>query len=94
MLQPVIDALKCRAFPQTLAGMALRWYSRLPPNSISSFKKLTTVFISQFVSGKIHEKSSASLMHVTQGRSETLREYLNRFTKESLKVPDRSMFIV
>ncbi|KAK1369417.1 hypothetical protein POM88_035509 [Heracleum sosnowskyi] len=88
LLQPANDAAKCRAFPQTLAGMAQRWYSRLPPNSIGSFKELSKAFINQFVSGKIHEKSSASLMGIRQGKNETLREYLSRFTKEAIKVPD------
>ncbi|KAK1365344.1 hypothetical protein POM88_040905 [Heracleum sosnowskyi] len=88
LLQPVTDALKCRAFPQTLAGMAQRWYSRLPPNSISCFKDLSTAFINQFISGRVHEKSSASLMNLIQGKNETLRDYLKRFTKETLNIPD------
>ena len=45
LLQPVNDAIKCRAFPQTLSGMAQRWYSRLPPNSIGSFRELSQDFI-------------------------------------------------
>ena len=88
LLQPINDAVKCRAFPQTLGGMAQRWYSRLPPNSIGSFKELSKAFISQFISGRVHEKSSASLMNLEQGKNESLRDYLNRFTKEALKVPD------
>ncbi|XP_074337258.1 uncharacterized protein LOC141674448 [Apium graveolens] len=88
LLQPVNDAIKCRAFPQTLSGMAQRLYSRLPPNFIGSFKDLSQDFIKQFISGRVHEKSSASLMGIIQGAKKSLREYLNRFTKEALKVPD------
>ncbi|KAL8098989.1 hypothetical protein AgCh_031627 [Apium graveolens] len=88
LLQPVNDAIKCRAFPQTLSGMAQRWYSRLPPNSIGSFRELSKAFIKQFISGRVHEKSSASLMSIVQGAKESMRDYLNRFTKEALKVPD------
>ncbi|KAL8134681.1 hypothetical protein AgCh_009636 [Apium graveolens] len=88
LLQPVNDAIKCWAFPQTLSGMAQRWYSRLPPNSIGSFRELSQDFIKQFISGRVHEKSSASLMSIVQGAKESLRDYLNRFTKEALKVPD------
>ncbi|KAL8125842.1 hypothetical protein AgCh_013223 [Apium graveolens] len=88
LLQPVNDAIKCRAFPQTLSGMAQRWYSRLPPNSIGSFRELSQVFIKQFISGRVHEKSSTSLMSLVQGAKESLRDYLNRFTKKALKVPD------
>ncbi|KAK1393258.1 hypothetical protein POM88_012314 [Heracleum sosnowskyi] len=75
--QPTNDAVKCRPFPQTLAGMAQRWYSRLPPNSIGSFKELSKAFINQFVSGRVHEKSSASLMGIQQGKNEALRDYIN-----------------
>ncbi|XP_074336497.1 uncharacterized protein LOC141673649 [Apium graveolens] len=85
---PVNKAIKCRAFHQTLSGMAQWWYSRLPPNSIGSFKDLSQAFIKQFISGRVHEKSSASLIGIVQGAKESLREYLNRFTKEALKVPN------
>ncbi|KAK1383309.1 hypothetical protein POM88_021044 [Heracleum sosnowskyi] len=88
LLRLTNDAVKCKAFPQTLAGMAQRWYSRLPPNSIRSFKELSKAFINQFVSGRVHEKSYASLMAIQQGRNEALRNYINRFTREALKVPD------
>ncbi|XP_074346372.1 uncharacterized protein LOC141685150 [Apium graveolens] len=68
--------------------MAQRWYNRLPQNSIGFFKDLSQAFIKQFISGRVHEKSSASLMGIVQGAKRSLREYLNRFTKEDLKVPD------
>ncbi|KAL8154930.1 hypothetical protein AgCh_000334 [Apium graveolens] len=88
LLQPVNDAIKCQAFPQTLSSMAQRWYSRLPPNSIGSFRELSQAFIKQFISGRVHERSSASLMSIMPGAKESLRVYLNHFTKEALKVPD------
>ncbi|KAL8088417.1 hypothetical protein AgCh_038265 [Apium graveolens] len=88
LLQPVNDAIKCRAFRQTLSGMAQRWYNRLPPKSIGSFRELSQAFIKQFISGRVHEKSSTSLMSIVQGAKESLRDYLNHFTKEALKVPD------
>nr|XP_017250817.1 PREDICTED: uncharacterized protein LOC108221449 [Daucus carota subsp. sativus] len=88
LLQPVTEAIKCHAFPQTLSGMAQHMYSRLPPNSISCFADLSRAFIGQFVGSKTHAKSSASLMNLHQGKNESLREYMNRFTKEVLKVPD------
>ncbi|XP_074346865.1 uncharacterized protein LOC141685672 [Apium graveolens] len=88
LLQTVNDAIKCQAFPQTLSGMAQRWCIRLPPNSIGSVKDLSQAFIKYFISGRVHEKSSDSLMGIVQGAKKSLREYLNRFTKEDLKVPD------
>ncbi|XP_074336194.1 uncharacterized protein LOC141705547 [Apium graveolens] len=68
--------------------MAQSWYSRLPPNSIGSFNDLSQAFIKQFISGRVYEKSSSSLMGIIQGVKESLREYLNRFMKEALKLPD------
>ncbi|KAK1393811.1 hypothetical protein POM88_012867 [Heracleum sosnowskyi] len=88
LLQPVTDALKCTTFPQTLAGMALRLYSRLPTNSISCFRDLSTAFINQFISGRVHKKRSASLMNLTQAKNKTLRDYLKCFIKETLNIPD------
>ncbi|XP_074336884.1 uncharacterized protein LOC141674057 [Apium graveolens] len=88
LLQAVNDTIKCRAFPQTLSGMAQRWYNLLPPNSIGSFKYLSQAIIKKFISYRVHEKSLASLMGLVQGEKESLRDYLNRFTKKALKVPD------
>lgn len=36
----------------------------------------------------MHVNSFASLMSLEQGIKESLRDYLNRFTKEALKVPN------
>ncbi|XP_074342347.1 uncharacterized protein LOC141679873 [Apium graveolens] len=88
LLQPVNDVVKCRAFPQTLTGMAQRWYRRLPLNSIGSFKDLSRAFIKQFISGRVHEKIFASLMSIVQVIKKSLRDYMNHLTKEALKVQD------
>ena len=40
-LQGVVDEIMCSAFPTTLKGPARIWFSRLMPNSISTFKKLS-----------------------------------------------------
>ncbi|XP_063948030.1 uncharacterized protein LOC135152126 [Daucus carota subsp. sativus] len=66
------------------------WVQEYPENSSSQPLKLTMArgFIGQFVGSKTHVKSSASLMNLHQGKNESLREYMNRFTKEALKVPD------
>ncbi|XP_074355761.1 uncharacterized protein LOC141695413 [Apium graveolens] len=88
LLLLVKDAIKCRVFPQTLSGVTQRWSIRLPPNSIGSLRDLSQAFIKKFISGKVHEKSSASFMIIVQGANESLWDYLNRFTNEVLKVPD------
>ena len=40
-LQGVADEIMCRAFPTTLKGVVRIWFSRLTPNSISTFKELS-----------------------------------------------------
>ena len=36
-LQGVLDEIMCRAFPTTLKDLARVWFSKLPPNTITSF---------------------------------------------------------
>ena len=43
------EALLCRVFPSSLGPMLMRWFDGLRTNSISSFKKLTQSFCSQFI---------------------------------------------
>ena len=40
------DHLLCKVFPTSLQGPALAWFHKLSCNSINSFNKLYTVFIS------------------------------------------------
>ena len=40
-LQGLADKIICRAFPTILKGLARIWFSRLTPNSISTFKELS-----------------------------------------------------
>ena len=41
-LQGVPDEIMCRAFPTTLKGPTRIWFNKLTPNSISTFKELST----------------------------------------------------
>ena len=43
------EALMCKVFPSSLGPMLMRWFDGLRTNSISSFKKLTQSFCSQFI---------------------------------------------
>ena len=72
-LQGVADAIMCRAFPTTLKGAARIWFSRLTPNSISTFKELSAQFTTHFIGGHRYKKSTACLMSIKQQEDETLR---------------------
>ena len=41
-LQRIPDEIMCKAFTTMLKGPVRIWFSRLTPNSISSFKELST----------------------------------------------------
>ena len=47
----VLDKIICRAFPTTLKGPTKIWFNRLTPNSINTFKELSTQFASHFIGG-------------------------------------------
>ncbi|XP_030964387.1 uncharacterized protein LOC115985596 [Quercus lobata] len=78
----------CRAFPTTLKGPARICFSRLMPNSISSFKELSAQFASQFIGGHRYKKSTACLMNIKQREDETLRSYITHFNKEALSIDE------
>ena len=87
-LQGVADAIMCRAFPTTLKGVARIWFSRLTPNSISTFKELSAQFTTHFIGGHRYKKSTACLMSIKQREDESLRSYISRFNKEALSIDE------
>ena len=64
--QGVANEIMCRAFPMTLKGPARIWFSRLMPNSISTFKELSTQFILHFIGRHRYKKSTVCLMSIKQ----------------------------
>ena len=62
--------------------------SRLTPNSINTFKELSTQFSSHFIEGHRYKKSIACLMNIKQRKDEMLRSYITRFNKETLSIDE------
>ena len=87
-LQEVTDEIMCRAFPTTLKGPARIWFSRLTPNSISTFKELSAQFASHFIEGQRYKKFIACLISIKRGEDETLKFYIARFNKEALSIDE------
>ena len=85
-LQGVAVEIMCRAFLTTLKGAARIWFSRLMPNSVSTFKELSTQFTAHFIGGHRYKKSTACLMSIKQREDEMLRSYISRFNKEALSI--------
>ena len=87
-LQGVADEIMCRAFPTTLKGVTRIWFSRLTPNSVSTFKELSAQFTAYFIGGHRYKKSTACLMSIKQREDETLRSYISCFNKETLSIDE------
>ena len=67
------DSVRCRAFAITLKGLALAWFNRLPPSSVSSFRELSIAFISHFIGARTYRKPSYHLLTIKQIPQESLR---------------------
>ena len=55
------DRLLCKVFPTTLIGTAQKWYNKLPPGSITTWKDLSTKFILRFFPNIPPKRSSEQL---------------------------------
>ena len=80
------DPVRWKAFAITLKGLALAWFNRLPPSSVSSFKELSIAFMPHFIGARTYRKPSYHLLTVKQGPQENLRSYVQRFNSKSLRV--------
>ena len=93
-LQGALDEIMYRAFPTTLKGPARIWFSKLMPNSIGTFKELSTQFTSHFIGGHKYKKSTTCLMNIRQWEDKTLRSYITRFNKEALLIDEADVKIL
>jgi len=66
------QTVMCRVFPTSLKGMALNWFTRLPPYSIDYFRTLVDLFNTQFATSKPHRLTSLALVNIKQHKGETL----------------------
>ena len=87
-LQGVPNEIMCRAFPTTLKGSAQVWFSKIPPNSVSSFEELSKLFVNNFIGGQRHKRFSSSLLTIEQGENASLRSFITRFNREALSVDE------
>lgn len=63
------DAIFCQVFPTSLKGVALSWFTCLPPN----FRTLASKFEAQFATSRPHQLTSLVLVNV---RQEKMKRYM------------------
>ena len=68
-----------QVFPSSLGHVAMRWFNGLGAGSIDSFKELTQVFGSHFVTCSRVPRPLNSLLSMTMQDGKTLKTYSNRY---------------
>ncbi|XP_072058029.1 uncharacterized protein [Arachis hypogaea] len=82
------DTVLCRCFPNYLDGSALDWLCALPAGSISRFHQLAKLFEEHFAGSAIYLHDFDYLNTIKQGPNESLKDYMTRFTKVAISIPD------
>ncbi|XP_050285028.1 uncharacterized protein LOC126724590 [Quercus robur] len=85
-LQQPPDEILCQSFPTTLKGATREWFTKLPTSSIDSFEQLSNAILCHFIGGQRPKRLANHLLTIRQGKKETLRSYVKRFTRETLEV--------
>ena len=73
------EDLLCRVFLSSLGPMPMRWFDGLRTNSISSFKKLTQSFCSQFITCSRVPQPLNSLLSMSMREGESVKAYAERY---------------
>ena len=63
-LQEVSDEIMYKAFPTTLKGPIRVWFSKIPPNTVSSFEELSKLFVNNFIVSQRHKHFSLNLLNI------------------------------
>ncbi|KAK2433879.1 hypothetical protein QL285_019087 [Trifolium repens] len=89
------EHLKCKLLSSTFKDAALRWYMNLPKNSITGYQDFHRKLIHQFSGSKHIQVTATNMFSLRQRSSESLREYLARFSEATIKVsnPNQEMFV-
>ncbi|XP_072066687.1 uncharacterized protein [Arachis hypogaea] len=82
------DTVLCRCFSNYLDGPALDWLCALPAGSVSRFQQLAKLFEEHFTGSAIYLHDSDYLNTIKQGQNESLKDYMTRFTKIAISIPD------
>nr|XP_023893188.1 uncharacterized protein LOC112005171 [Quercus suber] len=87
-LQQPPDEILCHSFLTTLKGAARKWFTKLPTSSIDRFEQLSNAFLCHFIGGQCPKRPADHLLTIRQGKKETLRSYVQCFTRETLEVDE------
>ena len=80
------DVVRCKLFMSTLIGMAMDWFISLLEGHITSFAQLSQLFREQYLANRAPPPVLYNLFDLKQYQGETLKEYINRFGAQVVKV--------
>ncbi|GAA0164109.1 hypothetical protein LIER_19822 [Lithospermum erythrorhizon] len=81
------DEVYARAFPSSLSGQALKWFHKLPSDSIDCWQDITDLFNDKFGASIVAEEDERTLMEIQQRPRETLRSFTTRFEEVATNIP-------
>ena len=61
---------------------------------MSTFKEFSNSFITHFINGQMHKRSTHALMQIRQWEDESLRSYVARFNKEALLIDEADEMVL
>ena len=73
-----LEAGYCQIFAESLSGSALEWFSKLEPNSIDSFDKLSAAFLKHYSMFVEDDLAIADLWGIQQKENESLKDFMIR----------------
>jgi len=86
MLSEGSDAVHCKLFMSTLTGTTLDWFVSLPDGHVMSFAQFSTLFREQYIVNRAPSPVSYDLFDVRQYRGESLKDFLNRFGAQVVRL--------
>ena len=89
MLSGGSDAVYCKMFMSTLSGIAMEWFVSLPEGHITSFHQFSKLFTEQYIVNRAPSVVSYDLFDVRQYQGESLKDYLNRFGAQVVRLPSK-----
>jgi hypothetical protein len=82
------DNLIIRNLPLFLSDAARAWLEHLPPAQISNWDDLVKAFARNFQGTYVRPRNSWDLRSCLQQPGESLREYIRRFSKQRIELPN------
>ncbi|CAJ2662298.1 unnamed protein product [Trifolium pratense] len=79
-------SIKCKLFVLTLKVATMTWFKGLEDNFIKSWEELNKASSSPFIAWKRQPKTITSLNNILKGKDESLRDYIERFTRKAIEV--------